>query len=461
MSNLTKTLSMLTLGFALNASMSAPLQAQQKAESLDQLLEMVEQGKLQEGKENQQRERRFNAAKSQQVRLLKEAKAERKAEEKRSSELEKQFELNDKKMAEAEKRLKDRMGSLTELFGHITTAAGDARGNFETSLSNIHYPERAERLDHLIEKASSGTELPSIAEMEGLWFELQREMTESGKVVKFQAQVSKPNGEKIDTTVVRIGSFNVVSAEGNYLRFNNESQVLEELARQPASRYTANAAALVASQSGMSQFGVDPTGPTGGSYLAALINSPDLMERWEQGGLVGKVITAIGAVALLVAFWRIFVLSLVSMKVSAQLKASSANANNPLGRVLMVHEQNPGMDSETLELKLNEAVLKELPKLEGWLSFLKIISAVAPLLGLLGTVTGMIMTFQAITIFGAGDPKAMAGGISGALVTTVLGLVVAIPTVLLHTWVSGRSRAVVHVLEEQAAGLIAQHNEAK
>jgi len=149
----------------------------------------------------------------------------------------------------------------------------------------------------------------------------------------------------------------------------------------------------------------------------------------------------------------------VSSKVSSQLKSDTANTNNPLGRILKVGEDNPGLDAESLELKLHEAVLKERPAIESGLNLLKIIAMLAPLLGLLGTVTGMIITFQAITIFGAGDPKAMAGGISGALVTTVLGLCVAIPTVLLHTVVNGRAQRVLHILEEQSAGIIAEKAE--
>ena len=160
------------------------------------------------------------------------------------------------------------------------------------------------------------------------------------------------------------------------------------------------------------------------------------------------------------AIWRLLVLSMMSSKVSSQLKSSTANTNNPLGRVLKLHEDNPNMDTETLELKLSEQILKETPSIENSLTLLKIISAVAPLMGLLGTVVGMIITFQAITIFGAGDPKAMAGGISGALVTTVLGLLVAIPTVLLHTIVNGRAQRIIHILNEQSTGLIAEHTEA-
>lgn len=199
---------------------------------------------------------------------------------------------------------------------------------------------------------------------------------------------------------------------------------------------------------------------TCGSFLAALINSPNIEERWHQGGYIGYAITALGVIGFILALIRLVYLSAVSAKVSSQLKSEKAKDNNPLGRVLKVHEDNPTMDTETLELKLSEGILKETPKLESGLNLLKIIAAIAPLMGLLGTVTGMIVTFQAITIFGAGDPKAMAGGISGALVTTVLGLLVAIPMVLLHTIVNGRAQRIIHVLNEQTTGIIAEHTEA-
>ena len=232
------------------------------------------------------------------------------------------------------------------------------------------------------------------------------------------------------------------------------------LARQPAGRYTSNAEKLQNATTGFTQFGVDPTGPSGGSYLAALIDSPDLIERIHQGREVGYIIIVIGIIALLISFWRLLALSAVGAKVNSQLKnISQPNTNNPLGRVLAVNQQNAGADTETLELKLHEAVLKETPALEKWIGFIKITSMVAPLLGLLGTVTGMILTFQALTIFGTGDPKAMAGGISSALVTTVLGLCVAIPTVFLHALVSGRSKKIIHIMEEQSAGIIAEQSE--
>ena len=323
---------------------------------------------------------------------------------------------------------------------------------------SAQYPARGGFLDALIEKMNGADQLPSIEEIERMWFELQREMTESGRVVTFSAEVTKPNGDKAVDDVLRVGVFNIVGSDGNYLTLN-DSGALEQLARQPRSSYVDWASTLASSTTGMASFGVDPTGPSGGTYLAALIDSPTLMERFEQGGTIGMAIAVLGGFAFLLALWRLIVLSITHGKVKAQLKSSASKDNNPLGRVLKVHEKDPGMDPETLELKLSEAILREVPRIESGLNLLKIISAVAPLMGLLGTVTGMIITFQAITIFGAGDPKAMAGGISGALVTTVLGLLVAIPTVLLHTLLNGQAKKIIHVLDEQTTGIIAEQTE--
>jgi len=433
----------------------------QDARSLDQLLDFVKQGQATEAKENRAREARFKNAKNRQAQLLAEAKVMRKKEENRSARLENTFEQNELKVAEKGRQLKERLGTLTELFGHLTSTAGDLRSSFANSLVSAQYPGRDEFLDQLIAKMTGAEQLPSIEEIERLWFEIQREMTESGKVVSFTAEVAKPGGEKESRTVVRVGTFNVISDEGRYLQYIAETDTLAELARQPSGAYMGWASDLAGSTSGKVPFGADPTGPSGGSFLAALINSPTIQERWHQGGNVGYAITAVGALAFLLAIWRLIVLAAMSSKVSAQLRSDKANNNNPLGRVLMVHEENPTMDTETLELKLSEAVMKEVPKIEFGLNLLKIIAAVAPLMGLLGTVTGMIITFQAITIFGAGDPKAMAGGISGALVTTVLGLLVAIPTVLLHTVTNGQAKKVIHVLDEQSTGIIAEHTEAQ
>jgi biopolymer transport protein ExbB len=207
---------------------------------------------------------------------------------------------------------------------------------------------------------------------------------------------------------------------------------------------------------GFVRFGVDITR---GQLLSLLIETPNLRERIEQGQAVGYVIIALGILGLLLSLERLITLGIAGRKVSAQLKSKEPAPDNALGRVLQVHQQNRNADTETLELKLGEAILQGDAALQRGMLFIKIISVVAPLLGLLGTVIGMIITFQAITLYGTGDPRIMAGGISTALMTTVLGLVVAIPMVLLHTFVNGRSRRIIQVLQEQSAGIVAEQAE--
>ena len=432
----------------------------QQAKSLDELLGFVKQGQTTEARENRQREQRFANDKAGQAAELKRAQDERARQEALSTELENAFEENELLIAAKEELLTEKLGTLKELFGHLTSAAGDLITNFENySLASAQYPGREVFLQELVERMNNSTGLPSIEEIERVWYELLREIRETGAVTTFSADVSSPGGESTERQVLRVGSFNIVDMDGNYLSFQNGK--LSELARQPSGPYTGWAAELASASGGLNPFGVDPTGPTGGSYLAAIIGTPTIAERWHQGGYVGYAITALGIFAFLLAIYRFSVLTTVGGRVSAQLRSDKANTNNPLGRVLKIHEDNPNMDTETLELKLSEGVLKETPELESGLTLLKIIAAIAPLMGLLGTVTGMILTFQAITIFGAGDPKAMAGGISSALITTVLGLLVAIPTVLMFTIVNGRAQRIIHILDEQTTGMIAEHTEAK
>lgn len=432
----------------------------ERAATLDELLRMIEESRVQESQEHRDRERRFRQERDNQENLLSEARDTQASEEARSERLEETYSENETSIENRRRQLQERMGGLREMFGHLTSTAGDLRTLTRNSLVSAQIADRGGFLDDLIETMNSQTRLPSMADIERLWYELQREMVESGRVVMFEGTVIKPDGDRETQDIVRIGNYNLVS-EGRYLTFNPSGHKIEELARQPSRGIQRGAANLQAATEGLVQVGIDPTGPRGGSYLAAIINTPSLEERWHQGGVVGYIITAVGIFGILLGIWRVVVLSSVGAKVSKQLKSGEANENNPLGRVLKVAEDNKGVDPETLELKLEEAVLKERPAIESGLAVIKIIAAVAPLLGLLGTVTGMIQTFQAITIFGAGDPTAMAGGISSALVTTVMGLIVAIPTVLMHTIVNGRAKRVIHVLEEQTAGIIAENAENK
>jgi len=434
--------------------------AQAQSASLDELLLRIKEAKLSESREQAARVREFQQAKAEKDKLLKQAKAAELAEEQRSEQLEQEFADNERQIAALEAQLQERLGSLKEMFGHLTAAAGDTRSTLNHSLVSAQFPDRTDFLDDLIERMSSNTRLPSIAEIEQLWYEINREMIEAGKVVSFPATVIGADGEQSSRQVVRIGAFNLLS-EGAYLTYRPETSTVAELARQPGGGYQKMATELQSSGGGFTSVAIDPTGPSGGSLLAALVNSPGWLERWRQGGGIGYLISGLGVLALMLALWRLVILSVVSRRVSRQLSKEAPANDNPLGRVLQIGLDNPSLDAESLELKLHEQVLKERPSIEVGLNWLKIIAMVAPLLGLLGTVTGMIITFQAITLFGSGDPKTMAGGISSALVTTVLGLCVAIPTVLLHTFVNSRAQRILHILEEQSAGLVAEQSEAR
>ena len=439
------------VGLIIASMLPGAVVAQEKdAVSMTQLLKEVREGRARDAAENKQREAAFIADREQQDRLIRDAEQRIAALEARSAELERVFNANELKVEEKRSQRDERLGSLKELFGHLTGAAGDLRARLGASITTHQFDGRQSFLSDLIGKMNDDTDLPTVEEIEQLWFELHRELTESGRVVKYAGAV----GTEANREVVRIGLFNLVS-QGDYLAYDENTRSVSVLPRQPDG-YTGGAKDLQTASAGFVPVGIDPTGSAGGGYLKALINTPTLVERWHQGELVGYVITAVGVVGLLLALWRFLALSQISAKVRRQRNSDTASDDNPLGRVLLAGAAHANDDIETLEVKLGEAIIKERPEIQRGLPLLKIIAMVAPLLGLLGTVTGMIIVFQAITIYGAGDPKAMAGGISSALVTTVLGLIVAIPMLLLHTLLSGRARELLHVLEEQTAGLVAQ-----
>lgn len=442
-----------------------------KANSLDELLRNVQQRKVTESREHTERERRFAREKSNQQKLLNDAKAERTREERRSDRLETTFEENEIRIGDLTEQLDKRLGSLRELFGVLQQVAGDTRGLFEASIVSSQYPDRGDWLGELAKKMGTASQLATIEEMEDLWFELQREMIESGKISKFNGTITKLSGEKVDTEIVRVGAYALIG-EGEYLQWDPDTQAIIELARQPTGRHVDTAQAVQeAGPEDIVEFSIDPLR---GSLLALLIQAATLGEQVGsigavaecylpfcdgQGGMPGAIIILGGVIGVLLALERLLTLSLVGAKVNAQRKNPTPSDDNPLGRVLKVHDENADVDVETLELKLGEAILGETPSLTRNISLIQVISVVAPLTGLLGTVIGMIETFQAITLFGAGDPKTMASGISKALMTTVLGLCVAIPMTLLHALVNARSKSVIHVLEEQSAGIIAEHAE--
>jgi len=418
----------------------------EQALDLDALLKTLANGQTVQTAQNKQREADFIARQNEQAAMLSQAKAKRDGMIAQSQNLEGQFEKNEIELANATDLLSKRMGSLKELFGVLQQVSGDTKNKFATSIVSAELPGRGEFMDQLAQKMGSSSKLASIEDIETVWFELQREMTEQGKVKRFDTEVIVAGGNKVKQEVVRVGAFNLIS-NGKYLEYNSYTDTLSELSRQPVDRFLSTAAELQETKSGFVNFALDPTG---GSILGLLVQAPDTTEQVHQGGTVGYVILAVGLVGLLISIERFIALFIIGL---------FDRDDNPLGRVMKVKDQFPNVAYDTLELKLSEAILREMPKITRNLTFIKIISVVAPLLGLLGTVTGMINTFQAITLFGTGDPKLMAGGISQALVTTVLGLVVAIPTVFVYTILNTRSKNLLLILQEQSAGIIAERSE--
>lgn len=443
-------LSILWFAVAVSAPLAAGALDLSGAADLDQLLDAVRNANERESVENQRRLDEFARQRDRQEKLLAEAKASLAAEEKIAGELKAAYDDNEKAIPELTAKLKDREGTLGEVFGVVRQVAGDTRAEFQASLISAQFPEGSSFFDEVTESRTN----PTMDHLEKLWFLLQKQMTEQGKVVRFPATVVSVEGGEEQKLVTRVGPFNAV-VEGKYLQYVAETGKLGVLARQPESRHLDTAADLEAATE-VTGFAIDPSR---GSILSKLIERPSLEERIEQGGEVGYVIIVLGVLGVMLALYRLIYLSVVGAKIRRQVGRREADTGNPLGRILSTYDANKRTDTETLELKLEEVILKETAPLERGESMIKVLSVVAPLLGLLGTVTGMIQTFQAITLFGTGDPKMMASGISEALVTTILGLIAAIPLTLLHSLVSSASSSLIQILEEQSAGLIAEHAE--
>ena len=456
------------LPFLLVASLTSFLFAQDATEevveisTVEALLALVKEGKTQEQAANDDRENQFLANKNKQASILAAEKRELARQEKIADTLETEYKKNEEILRVKEDAYKKELGSLVELFGHLQSSAGEAAVQFSGSLTGAEYgQERVKFLNDLTGKMSETTELPTIREIEGLWYELTRELAASAQVVSFTTDVIDVDGVTSECSVTRVGLFNAV-CDGKYLEYASSKGQYAFLPRQPAGRYTKTAKAVGNANVGdQVKFGVDPTGPTGGSLLANLIQTPSLMERAQQGREVGYAIIAVGLIAVLFAFYKLYSLYMIGTAVRKQANQEAADISNPLGRVLKVGKENFEKDIDTLELKLAEAIMAERPAIDQGIGFIKIISVIAPLAGLLGTVTGMIVTFQMITPYGTGDPKLMAGGISQALVTTVLGLLVAIPTSLLHSFTQSSARGIISILEEQSTGILAERAESK
>ncbi|MFM5720236.1 MotA/TolQ/ExbB proton channel family protein [Aeromonas caviae] len=363
-----------------------------------------------------------------------------------SKELASQFAANEKQLVELNTQWEQASGDMNEIFAVTRQGASDAVKLLSESAVEGQYPDRLAPLKTM----AQDKQVPDRAALALLPATLLQEIRESGRVAQFNGKVLDAQGVASEQTLTRIGSFALLGDAG-FLQPGAEG--LSPVLGLPGS--VLSAVTAYQGQEGEAL----PLDPSHGVLLDMLAQAPTFWQQVQQGGQVGAIIVLLAAIGLGIAGVRLWSLSRELGRVRRQLKSGEYHADNALGRVLTVADKHPELSMETLELRLDEAILQETPRLERGIGMVKVIAAIAPMLGLLGTVTGMIGTFQAITQFGTGDPKIMAGGISMALVTTVQGLVAAIPLILAHSLLQSRFTELSNVLEQQVAGILAERAE--
>ena len=420
--------------------------------SLQELFQRVQADHGKQSLQLRQREAVFLKRRNKQKALLNQALKELKREEDILAKLQETFERQDQDLSALEERLALATGALGELFGTVRQTARETSALLEDSIISAQYPGRAEEL----KKIAGQKQLPDIADLEKLWLLLLTEMAEQGRISIFQTELLQAGGNLTQREIIRAGSFNLFS-KGRYLIYEGKTGQVREPGRQPERAFLALARKMEKSgRKHILRLGLDPSR---GSLLSLLIQSPSLGERLAQGGLIGYIILLLLLGGLALSLHKHLQLKKEERGFQAQAQSKEILPNNPLGEIMRLFAGFQNQSRENFELKAEELILKKTNDLRRGLSLIRLIAGVAPLLGLLGTVTGMIATFQSITLFGTGDPKLMAGGISQALVTTALGLISAIPLIFAHSFVAGRAKKLADSYEEQALGLTAEKYE--
>jgi len=416
--------------------------------NLEGLLQSVKADSQKELSKEKQRLQTFVKNKNQQAYLLKQSKQVLAVQEDQSAEFKKIIDANELLLEEKENELSAKAANLGEMFGSIRQTSADFLTNYQNSLTASQTSSK----DEIFAKFANSKKLPNLEELTTFWHSMLDEIIQSGSISQYPADVILNTGEKINENVTRVGLFAAV-ANGKYLTYSNDMKSLVELAVQPDSNILSDAK-IFEKASDIKNITIDPTR---GTLFEMIENNPTIMDRINQGGIVGYIILALGGLGLLIALFKVIVLNISSFKIKSQMKnLENPKTNNSLGKIADIFYKNVNDSINDLEIKIGEAILRETNNIKKGQSFVKLLAAVTPLLGLLGTVTGMIATFQAITLFGTGDPKLMAGGISTALITTVLGLVTAIPLLFAYTYISSKAEELVSILEEQSIGLLAK-----
>ncbi len=431
-------------------ALSLPFAFASVANASNSLVQQATQEKAQQQQHNQQREAGFVQTAQELQAAKAELLAERNRLQKEADQLSSQFSDNENTLARLEETLRLETGSLGEMFGVVRQNAKELQSELDESVTGVEPRAHQQSIDDVV----AAKTLPSMAQLRGLWQAMSEEIRASGQVQTTEIQWLNGQGETQTVHALRLGSLGLISEQG-YVKWDNARQ--QALSYQQLPSYFPTFSHIRTLVDGdVVTMKVDPSR---GVLLEQLALTPTLSQRLQAGGVIGNVILVLLGVGLIIALYRGAILATLRQKIKAQLKNPEQPGNNPLGRILAVYNKEQQRSVEALELRLLEAVVDEQNHLETGLSMLKLLAALAPMLGLLGTVTGMIETFQVITQFGNGDPKVMAGGISMALVTTVEGLIAAIPLLLAHNILSAQAEAIRNILEKQGIGLVAQQAE--
>jgi len=443
--------------------LSAGPAAAQSITSVDALLNDIRQNAAKVEQENRARVQTFQQRANQQSSLLNTAQQELRTLENRAASVERSFASNRNQIDSLENDLKAAQGDFGEVFGLARSKAGEFKALLDSSLITAQYPKRTAVLGRISESKA----LPSSEDLDSIWQTMLEEIKAQRQIAEFEAPVANIDDGAVQP-VTRVGPFSIfTSGSAEFLGYKKadaesgaNAPLLTALPKQPGGQISSAAQKVASAAAGDLVYA--PLDPTRGELLKSFERVPSFKERhWVQGGNIGKFIIIMAALGILFGIFNIIRLFFAKMAINGQKRKAQPSKSNALGRVMMAYEGSQNKDADTVELKLDEAILRESPKFEFGLNILKLLAGVAPLLGLLGTVTGMIQTFQAMMIYGTGDPQLMAGGISVALVTTMLGLYAAIPLLVLHSFCASMARSIQGTLEEQSAGIVARHVETR
>lgn len=368
-----------------------------------------------------------------------------------------------KRRAELSQEVAEKQGDIAELAGTVRAQARELLALAERSPVTAERPQRLEELRPYLGK-SRFPGLDDIRKLVDLFFE---EMQSSGKIIRRQGQYIDEQGQTADADVIRIGGFTTV--------YNNGSSGFLTLGPSTGRLLAVSGELPWGVEGSISSYfnGADAVTMdiSGGASLRQLARRSTFTERVLSGGPLVWPILLVGLVALVLIGERLVFLrrvrantddlmSNVSTKVAqgdiaGALSEADTQEGRPTSNVIKAGLALLGQPQEVVESGLAEAILREMPRLERFIQVLKVLAGVAPLLGLLGTVTGMINTFHVITVHGTGDPRLMAGGISEALITTQLGLAVAIPILIAAALLGRKVQRIAGDMEEKALALAA------